>query len=462
MTKKLLRMPLILASLLFAAACEQPAGTGNPPSAITLGSAGELAKIGVDPGYPLDGSYTLGKDLTLTDWTPIGTADEPFAGTFDGKGKTLNITGSGGLFGFAEGATILNLTVTGTINASGSGMVFAGGIVGRGEKTNISSCVSGADIAVEAHGHNSSAGGIAGLMTDHSAIADCDATGKITLQSGKNEGLMLYAGGIAGYQGLAGSSGDGFGGCVIERCSFAGSVTTTGGYPYAGGIVGYNYVGSQLRESYAVGPEGSVRAIGEVIPYAGGVSGYNSRSALIENCYSDIGVSAEASSKQALAGGISGANAAGSAISKCYALGALAATVDGSGDDDSGGSIGVPAAASAGGIAGAQYVDAPSLKNCVALNRKIEGRGSGAAYNVHRIAGPGTSGDLTWEANIAYVAEITKGGDPANPSSEPNGHDGRTCEAKPAQSSYEALGWDFASVWEMGDSGYPVLQWRRP
>jgi hypothetical protein len=467
MKRSVFLMPLALASLLLAAACEQAAGTGGSPPDITLNSAAELAKIGTTADYPLDGKYSLGKSLDLAGWTPIGI-DKPFAGTFDGKGKTLAITGSGGLFASAEGATIRNLTVTGTISASGKGTVFAGGILGFGDNTSIISCVSTADIAVEGGNHNSSAGGIAGFMTNYSTITDCHAGGNISLNSGEKGGLMLYAGGIAGYQGLAGSSSDGFSGCIIERCSFTGgSVTAEGGYPYAGGIVGYNYVGAILRESYAAG--GSVFAKGQNLPYAGGVVGYNSQNtenpSLIENCYSDMTVHAEAASKQAQAGGISAANAVDARISKCYARGSVTATVIGDGSGNTGGSIGVAAAASAGGIAGAQYVDAPSIKNCVALNTRIEGKdaGSGGEYKVSRIAGLGAPGDSdknpVWEANIANAA-LYRNGVPADPQPDPGGYDGETCGEKPGQSAYEALGWDFAAVWKMGGEGYPVLRWQ--
>jgi hypothetical protein len=456
MKQNILWTAFALASLIFATACEQPAGTGGDGQKITLGSVEDLQKIGVDPGYPLDAQYSLGANLDLTDWTPIGTADEPFAGTFDGNGKTLAITGSGGLFGFSEGAVIRNLTVEGVINASR----VAGGIVGSGTDTNISFCVSKADIAVEALGFNASAGGIAGILSGNSAIADCHATGNITLQQESDQQALMHAGGIAGYQGILGKI-EGSSGCVILRCYFTGNVTAEGNFPYAGGIAGYNYLGARICESYATG--GSVTAIGNNLPYAGGVSGYNSGSALIENCYSDMTVSAEARSKQAQAGGIAGANASGAAISKCYSLGAVVATVDGNGSVEMGGSIGVASKASAGGIAGAQYFGAPSLKNCAALNTKIEGKdsGSGAAYNVHRIAGPGEGGEPAWEANIAW-ADLFAGEVALDPVPEPNGYDGADCAEKPARSAYETLGWDFGSVWKMGANDYPVLQWGQP
>jgi hypothetical protein len=453
----------ILFALACVVACEQPAGTGAEVKE-TLDDAATLAKIGANPDYPLDGDYTLGSDLTLDNWRPIGTSSAPFTGTFNGNGKTLAINGSGGLFGFADGAVIRNLTIEGTIHADGSGTVFAGAIVGNATETTIADCVSRAAIAVEAQGHNSSVGGIAGFLTGNCKISDCLATGNISLKSDAGKGLMLYGGGIAGYQGLAGASGEGDdnSGCVIERCAFTGSVTVEGGYPYAGGIVGYNYFGAVLRESFAA--EGTILARGENIPYAGGVAGYNSRNAAypsrIENCHSDITVSADSSSHVAQAGGIAGANAASAAIFNCYARGSVAASALTSGTGNTGGSMGPKAGASAGGIAGAQYFEAPAMQYCVALNSNIEGKGG--VYNVNRIANPGDpnySAGVLYEANIAN-APLREDGSNVAPTPDRNGPDGGDCDVKPAQSAYEALGWDFASVWTMAD-GYPVLRWQR-
>jgi hypothetical protein len=86
MNKKLLPV-FALASLLLVA-CEQPPGTGFRAQE-TLKDTETPAKIGTDPEYPLNGNYTLGGNLILDEWTPIGTVDEPFAGTFAGNGKTI-------------------------------------------------------------------------------------------------------------------------------------------------------------------------------------------------------------------------------------------------------------------------------------------------------------------------------------------------------------------------------------
>jgi hypothetical protein len=306
-------------------------------------------------------------------------------------------------------------------------------------------------------------------MRDHSTVTGSYATGNITLRCIDIMGLS-HAGGITGYQGT-GTAGEGSSGCVISRCYFTGAVSAEGNFPYAGGIVGYNYTGSVIRECYT--ETGTVTATGENLPYAGGSAGYNSQKtehpARIEDCYSSMTVSAVSAAKQALAGGITGANAQDAVVSRCYALGAVTATVDGSSATDSGGSIGPPAMANAGGIAGAQYVKAPSIRNCVALNAAVTGAdsGSGAAYNVYRIAGPGADlqgavfpGDCVWEGNLANVEVLAAGSDAVTPQPDGSGYDGADCAAKPDQAVYEALGWDFTTVWTMGSEGYPVLQWR--
>jgi hypothetical protein len=449
-------------------ACEQGAGPGGSNTvAVTIRDAAALAKIGADPDYPLDGAYTLAADLRLDGWEPIGTGANPFTGTFNGGGKTLTITGSGGIFGYTDGAVIRNVNVAGTITRSGDYTVYAGGITGYAENTTIASCVSSVNITVEGHGHNSSTGGIAGFMLK-STITNCSASGTITLRSGANEGLMLYAGGIAGYQGT-GLAAAGSSGCVISRCSYTGRVSVSGGYPYAGGIAGYNYCGSVIRECYS---SGTVTSTGDNLPYTGGIAGYNSRTAedpavtsLIENCYTTAAVSAVSSSKQALAGGLTGANAADAVVSKCYARGDVTARVTGDSAAGTGGSIGVPAAANAGGIAGAQYFNTPVIINCAALNASLTGEdsGSGAAYNIYRIAGAGAPGDAKgeWKTNIANSAmTITAGSSAHTGDKGPDKKDGEDCTAQPDRSVYEGLGWDFSKVWKMGADGYPVLQWQ--
>lgn len=419
-----------------------------------------MLKIGTAE-FPLNGKYTLNADITLPPpaqassfasgyvlaaalsegesegWTPIAG---DFRGIFDGNGKTITITnGSGGLFYSLKGAYVKNLTIRVTATVTSDNAALAGGIARYAEYATIENCQAVVDFDVTGHNHNSSAGGIVGTMIKSTKIRNCTASGRIELKTGKNEGLMIYAGGIAGYSGTA-ENGSGASGCVISGSRWtAGTVSAQGGYPYAGGVVGYNYAGAKVTECSAAG---TVTATGENLPYSGGIAGYNSRrtkskspsGSLIENCRSDAVVKAVSTSKAALAGGIAGANAAGAEIRGCSAYGAVSATVNGSSTDDIGGTLGVLPAANAGGIAGAQYVNdvqdgnngPPVIANCHAVNPSITGTdtGTGASWNIYRIAGAGSGSDDTgvYENNTANSKMTLT--PPRSPVNEPNGKDG--------------------------------------
>ena len=68
---------------------------------ITIESAEELARIGMNRKYPLDGDYFLVADIDLSElgsFTPIGGSESEcgivegnnvFSGTFDGRGHTI-------------------------------------------------------------------------------------------------------------------------------------------------------------------------------------------------------------------------------------------------------------------------------------------------------------------------------------------------------------------------------------
>ena len=92
-------------------------GTINGRSIYFVYSEKGLRSIGTgDNG--LDEFYMLAKDIDLSsdEWVPIGTADKPFTGTFNGNGsyiKGITMTDPNakvaGLFGYAQGATLHNI-----------------------------------------------------------------------------------------------------------------------------------------------------------------------------------------------------------------------------------------------------------------------------------------------------------------------------------------------------------------
>ena len=199
--------------------------------------AGDLAQFAVmvnavDAGKDFSGkTVQLTADINLEnqEWTPIGTLDNEFKGTFDGNGKTisgLKITqvttdGYAGLFGTNSG-TVTNLAVSGDITVT-SEMVTAGGIVGD-NYGSISKCYSEVDITVTAP--TAYIGGIAG--GSNNAITNCYSTGDISITSSTSGNQDLALGG-----GIVGSSTG-----SVSYCYAAGNVTASATTASAGGIAG--------------------------------------------------------------------------------------------------------------------------------------------------------------------------------------------------------------------------------
>jgi hypothetical protein len=97
----------------------------------------------------------------------------------------------------------------------------------------------------------------------------------------------------------------------------------------------------------------------------------------------------------------------------------------------------------------------------VALNSSITAHRTvdGLNVNARRVAGRQDEWGYC-ENNLAYVPSISAGGSEVTPEPDADGLDGADCIAKPGQSVFAGLGWDFASVWVMGGDGYPVLRWQ--
>lgn len=55
---------------------------------ISISTAEELGKIGVDSDYPMDGKYKLIADIENVQ-TTIGGTSNPFTGEFDGEGHSI-------------------------------------------------------------------------------------------------------------------------------------------------------------------------------------------------------------------------------------------------------------------------------------------------------------------------------------------------------------------------------------
>ena len=187
-------------------------------------------------------------------WTPIGTEDTLFQGTFDGGGHQITNLKIGkreygGLFGNVWGATIQNCNVTGEVN----GYNYSGGIVGyANDNTHILNCSFQGNV----EGNGQDRGGIVGSTSIGCDVSGCFVTGTVT---GGN-----CVGGIAG---------NGVG--TIKNCYALADVTAAG--DSAGGIAGYAYNRSIENCYYS----GKVSSNGN----AGGIAGI-ARNSEIQNCVS--------------------------------------------------------------------------------------------------------------------------------------------------------------------------------
>ena len=236
----------------------------------------------------------LDKDGDLNDpanfklWTPIGTLNSPFTGTFDGNNKTI----SGlyfndskknyvGLFGYVgEGGTVKNVTIT---DSYVSGSRCVGGICGNNNGI-VQDCTSGCTVK----GTGNSVGGICGSNQKNNRagrVLNCHNTGKVT-------GTDFYIGGVCGSNYNS----------ILQESDNSGKVS---GKTEVGGVCGYN-------DGTVNGCYNTVEVSGE--GNVGGVCGWNNKGTVQESY--NIG---EVSGKN-FVGGVCGQNVRGT-VKGCYNIG---------------------------------------------------------------------------------------------------------------------------------------------
>lgn len=192
-------------------------GEGTAESPYLIEDVDDLKKLAekVNGGTTYEKTYfklTANIDLKNEPWTPIGTENNFFQGTFDGDGHqitNLTITGGSyvGLFGYVKNATIRNCNVTGTV----TGDQYVGGISGyTSENCEVSSCYVRGTVS-----GNKYVGGIVGKGVG--AIKNCYALADVSAGD--------FAGGIVGYTYAL----------TIENCYYSGKVSSSW---RAGGIAG--------------------------------------------------------------------------------------------------------------------------------------------------------------------------------------------------------------------------------
>lgn len=190
------------------------AGTEADPYRISSEADWNYLAVKVNSGTSYAGKFfrqTANIDVT----TMVGNSNDskPFSGTYDGYGKTLNVTLNttephSAPFRFIANATIKNVVTTGSIYSTNN---HPSGLVGETDGTcTIRNCLVGANVGGAQH-----SGGIVGhCYHANISIIGCVYSGTLTPASGQ------WTGGIIGW------GGDGGGHTIsISDCLFAGTLT---------------------------------------------------------------------------------------------------------------------------------------------------------------------------------------------------------------------------------------------
>ena len=310
-----------------------------------------------------DGNYILSANVDLggAEWTPIGTVEEPFSGSFDGNGYVISnfkITSSlsyAGFFGYSSGDIknlgLENFTIDVDISSYNSASdvsivaksyAYAGGLVAYNDGGDITNCYATGDVSIYSYTYASSTasnnstssysytycGGLIGV-NDGGSVKNCYATGNVsplanayaTSSYPTNHGYAYsYGGGL-----IALNIGD------TTNCYAMGEVNTVYGYSYSafisniGGLIGKNE--GNISDCYAIGYVYSSKNDSNVSAesaycYIGGLVGVND--GVISGSHASgntNAVSISANLSKNGIGGLVGDNRG--EVSRCYASGSI-------------------------------------------------------------------------------------------------------------------------------------------
>ncbi len=231
-------------------------------------------------------------------WEPIGVQDSPFKGVFHGENHTIRglyssrgSTDYVGFFGFAEDATIENLTLECTEFEGGN---YTGAACGIAQYTTLNNITVTSDVKGKDH-----SGGFIG-MAYNSTVNSCSHNGAVTATGNEVGG---FAGNLA---------------ATVTSCSHNGNVT---GKEYTGGFVGRSasgitscnnnsatVTGTNYTGGFAGAHNGEMDQITHVATqvtgaqFTGGFVGYCNNSTVRNVTSESTNVSSESSSVGGVAG----------------------------------------------------------------------------------------------------------------------------------------------------------------
>ena len=139
----------------------------------------------------VDGVPTIVGDVDfteVTEWVPIGTAERPWTGEFNGNGKKLiNFTSSQPLFGVCKDATISGVvfdkTSTFEIKGTYTGEKILAALAGSIVNTTIENCSNNATVSMDATSTDSQTyvAGLVGKADKDSYLVNCTNGGTVNV-----------------------------------------------------------------------------------------------------------------------------------------------------------------------------------------------------------------------------------------------------------------------------------------
>jgi hypothetical protein len=455
--------------------------------------------------------YVLLNDIALTgDWTPIGniprtvvpvdTADisKAFQGYFFGNNHRItglvfsegDSTHTGrGLFGALYKAVIQNLYVeTNTINITITNQYpLIGILAGYADDSDLETItVKTTGFAVDMAGSSTTPylGGALGCVLNSrlKGITVTPAAGAALTVSVSGSISFGFIGGIAGSawsdtssenllcslpinvsSQVSGASIGGIMGnndgtaAVIQKSGYFGALTAAGSTStlHIGGITGR---GNIIEECYVMADINVPNSAGDL--YAGGITG---SATLVSNCYAFTRMDAASTATMVCVGGIVGDTGSSSSVEKSYAAGSLQLS----------GNSATSSPFPLGGIIGGGRSASWSLTATSYCASLMESLTTSSGILAGRISmrrnsdgSPYTDTGNRFQNNIAFnnmlVNGLTLSDAATDPQNDANGL-GKTAAQLKTQATYETgLGWDFATVWEMGPAAYPypILKWQ--
>jgi len=192
--------------------------------------AGNIVELGADitvnEGVATENGWT--ENNSPSNWTPIGSTDKRFAGTFDGKGHTISgiyyLTSEAkgtGLFGAtSDSAVIKNFCLENSyfqtsVNRLGSVVGNFGGTMDSVYSSAFVNCTA-----------TNRFGGLIAIIDQAATITNCQFDGKLSTPT--------FAGGIVGYIDDGGNTKD----VRIEHCLNTGEITVKEKGASVGGVIG--------------------------------------------------------------------------------------------------------------------------------------------------------------------------------------------------------------------------------